>query len=71
MKVDKLFYQALCAWNRQKTWKTFWAMFKHGFNCSFKDLFGWRFYRIIRNTLNGRYKQCEAELRKQLEEQGL
>lgn len=60
------FYKAVCAWNKKKSFKTFFAMYKHGFEYpTIKDLFGWRIYRIIRNTLNGKYEWCEAELEKQ------
>ena len=67
LSEDELFYQAICKWNREKSFKNFKELYRQGFTPSLKDIFGWRIYRIIRNTLTGRYKELEVELGKDLE----
>lgn len=60
-------YQAVCAWNRKKTWRTFWRLYKDGFShFTVKDLIGWRVYRIFINTVSGRYKLFEAEFKRRV-----
>lgn len=63
---DELFYRAICKWNREKSFKNFKELYRQGFTPSIKDVFGWRIYRIIRNTLTGRYQELEVELGKKV-----
>lgn len=66
LSEDELFYLAIRDWNKSKNLKTFVGLYRYGFTPSIKDIFGWRIYRIIRNTLTGRYKELEVELGKKV-----
>ena len=62
MKVSKDFYTALCAWNRTKNLTTFIQLYHDGFSPNSFCLF--RVYRIIRNTLQGKYNKIEEQVKK-------
>ena len=60
MKIEKKFYNALVAWNKKKSLKNFIQLYKDGFDS--KSFFGFRVWRIIRNTFKGRYKDIEQKV---------
>lgn len=62
MKISKNFYLALCVWNHAKNLTTFMQLYHNGFDKGSFCLF--RVYRIIRNTLQGRYKKIENQVKK-------
>lgn len=53
------FYNLIYQWNRRKTFKTFRLLYKHEF-IGFNPIR--RVYCIIKQTVNGRYKELEQEL---------
>lgn len=59
-KIDFLFYDVLCNWNRKKSFRNFLDLYNGGFDNN--AFFGFRVWRIIRNTLNGRYKDIERQV---------
>lgn len=66
LSENEMFYQAVYKWNRKKSLKTFIELYKNGFtHFTFKDIFGWRIYRIVKNTVIGRYKELETKLEKE------
>jgi hypothetical protein len=60
--VKRKFYEAVVAWNKKKNFSTFIQMYKNGFDSS--AFFGFRVWRIIRNTVIGRYKDIEEKVNK-------
>lgn len=67
MKFDSNFYNAISNWNRKKNIRNFIMVHKYGFvkrrsKPLIEYLPFWKTYRIIRNTLTGRYKRLEIEL---------
>lgn len=60
MKISKIFYTALCAWNHTKNLTTFMQLYHDGFSKGSFCLF--RVYRIIRNTWKGKYKKIEEQV---------
>lgn len=59
-KLDKEFYSAVVKWNRKKNFSTFRQIYRDGFDST--AFFGFRIWRIIRNTFNGRYKDIELKV---------
>lgn len=57
------FYDAVYQWNRRKTFKTFKKLYKHEF-IGFNPIS--RVYHIFKHTVNGRYKELENELEKNI-----
>lgn len=57
--LERDFYDAIVAWNHHKNWRTFYQLYKKGFTGSW---FGFRMWRIVRNTANGRYKDIEEKV---------
>lgn len=57
--LERDFYDAIVAWNHHKSWNTLWQLYKKGFTGSW---FGFRLWRIVRNTVNGRYKDIEKKV---------
>ena len=55
-------YPIWCAWNHKHSFKNFVAVYRFTFT-HYEFLHGplWRIYRIIKDTLNGRYKEIEKE----------
>lgn len=60
--IERKFYEAVIAWNKRKKFSTFIQMYRDGFNSN--AFFGYRVWRIIRNTLKGRYKDLEIKVNK-------
>lgn len=60
MKIEKDFYNAICNWNKKKTIKNFIQLYKDGFDTN--AFFGFRVWRIIRNTFKGKYKDIEQKV---------
>lgn len=60
--IKRKFYEAVIAWNKKKNFSTFIQIYKDGFNSN--AFFGFRIWRIIRNTLTGRYKDLETKVNK-------
>jgi hypothetical protein len=60
--VKRKFYEAVVAWNKKKNFSTFIQMYKNGFDSN--AFFGFRIWRIIRNTFIGRYKDIEEKVNK-------
>lgn len=60
MKIEKNFYRALVAWNEKKSLKNFIQLYKDGFDTN--AFFGFKIWRIIRNTITGRYKNIEQKV---------
>lgn len=58
---DKKFYSAVQKWNKKKNLSNFILMYTDGFtyHSSIKNPI-FRVYKIIKNTVTGRYKECEA-----------
>lgn len=51
------FYKAMCAWNHKKNFSTFKQLFKY---CAEPWARQWQKpWIILKNTLNGRYKEIE------------
>lgn len=59
-KIDKEFYSAVVKWNRKKNFSTFRQIYRDGFDST--AFFGFRVWRIIRNTIIGRYKDIEYKV---------
>ena len=59
-KLDKEFYSAVVKWNRKKNFSTFRQIYRDGFDST--AFFGFRIWRIIRNTIIGRYKDIELKV---------
>lgn len=56
------FYQLVVAWNATKNFTTFKRMLNDGFLTKLNFFnFWWRCYRIIRNTITGRYAEIEQK----------
>lgn len=56
------FYQLVVDWNATKNFTTFKRMLKDGFLTKLNFFnFWWRCYRIIRNTITGRYAEIEQK----------
>lgn len=58
---DKKFYKAIQQWNKKKNLSNFILMYTDGFTYHSpieNPIF--RVYRIIKNTVSGKYKKCEA-----------
>lgn len=62
MRIKRDFYEAIVAWNKKKNFSTFIQMYRDGFDSN--AFFGFRVWRIIRNTFKGRYKRIEARVNK-------
>lgn len=65
------FQKAVCEWNKKKTIKTFISLYRNGF--TYYTLLQnpiWRIYRIAKNTVTGKYRWCESELKKDGEGNG-
>lgn len=60
MKIEKKFYNALVAWNKKKNLTSFIQLYKDGFDAN--AFFGFKIYRIIRNTIIGKYKDIEQKV---------
>lgn len=60
--VKRKFYEAVVAWNKKKNFSTFIQMYKNGFDSN--AFFGFRVWRIVRNTIIGRYKDIEEKVNK-------
>lgn len=60
--IERKFYEAVVAWNKKKKFSTFIQLYKDGFDSN--AFFGFRVWRIIRNTLIGRYKDLEIKVNK-------
>ena len=58
--IQREFYEAIVAWNEKKNFSTFTQMYKNGFDSN--AFFGFRIWRIIRNTFTGRYKDIESSI---------
>ena len=58
--IERKFYEAVIAWNKKKNFSTFIQLYKNGFYSN--AFFGFRVWRIIRNTLIGRYKDLEIKV---------
>lgn len=58
--IERKFYEAIIAWNKKKKFSTFIQIYKNGFELN--AFFGFRIWRIIRNTLKGRYKKIENQV---------
>lgn len=58
--IERNFYEVVVAWNKKKKFSTFIQLYKNGF--ASKAFFGFRVWRIIRNTLIGRYKDLEIKV---------
>lgn len=56
-----LLYDLVYKWNRKKSIKTFYLLYKHEF-IGFNPIN--RVYHIIKHTVSGRYKELEQELSK-------
>lgn len=59
--IEKDFYNAVVAWNHHKNLRTLRQLYKKGFTGSW---FGFRLWRIVRNTAIGRYKDMEEKVQK-------
>lgn len=59
-------YKVVFEWNRKKSLRNFIQIYKYGFRRSRIHNLIWRIYRIIKNTLSGRYKKFERELLEKL-----
>ena len=59
-KLDREFYSAVVKWNRKKNLSTFKRLYRDGFDTT--AFFGFRIWRIIRNTIIGRYKDIELKV---------
>ena len=71
MDDKKLFYKAVCQWNKKKNPKTFFTLYRDGFtHYTLRENPVWRVYKIIKNTLSGKYQWCENELKKRYENGG-
>lgn len=57
--VTNEFLSAVYEWNHKKNWKNFCLIYKYGFDE--ETFIGFKLWRIIRNTLNGLYKEVEEE----------
>ena len=57
--IERDFYNAVVAWNHRKSWRTLCQLYKNGFTGSW---FGFRLWRIVRNTAIGRYKDMEEKV---------
>ena len=56
------FYQLVVTWNATKNFTTFKRMLNDGFLTKLNFFnFWWRCYRIIRNTITGRYAEIEQK----------
>ena len=58
---DEKFYIAIQKWNKKKNLSNFILMYTDGFTYHSsikKPIF--RVYRIIKNTVTGKYKECET-----------
>jgi hypothetical protein len=53
-RVDKDFYLAVKEWCVKKSLTNFKRLYRDGFDST--AFFGFRFWRIIRNTISGRYR---------------
>ena len=55
-------YPVWCAWNKHHTFRNFIKVYRNTF-AHFRFGQGpiWRIYKIIKNTLNGNYRQIEKE----------
>jgi hypothetical protein len=60
--IERKFYKAVIAWNKKKNFSTFIQMYKDGFSSN--AFFGFRIWRIIRNTFKGKYKDLEIKVNK-------
>ena len=60
-KIEASFYEAICAWNERKTFRNFCRLYDVGFDTG--AFFGFRIWRIIRNTLIGRYRDIETKVK--------
>lgn len=60
--IERKFYEAVIAWNKKKKFSTFIQIYRDGFY--YYASFGFRVWRIIRNTLIGRYKDLEVKVNK-------
>ena len=61
-KEKEEFYQLVVAWNATKNFTTFKRMLNDGFLTKLNFFnFWWRCYRIIRNTITGRYAEIEQK----------
>jgi hypothetical protein len=60
--IERKFYEAIIAWNKKKKISTFIQIYRDGFNSN--AFFGFRVWRIIRNTFIGRYKDLETKVNK-------
>lgn len=58
--VKRDFYEVVVAWNRRKDWHNFCQLYKVGFAKS--AWFGFRLWRILRNTVSGRYRDIERDV---------
>lgn len=58
-RIDKEFYIAVCEWNKKKSLHSLKLIWREGFSPCF---IGFKIWRIIRNTINGRYKQIEQDV---------
>lgn len=71
MDDKRLFYKAVCQWNKKKNIRTFFVLYRDGFtHYTLRENPVWRVYKIIKNTLNGRYEWCENELDKRYKKGG-
>ena len=56
------FYQAIVLWNTTKNFTTFRRMLNDGFLTKLNFFnFWWKCYRIIRNTITGKYAEIEQK----------
>lgn len=60
--VKRKFYEAVVAWNEKKNFSTFTRLYRDGFDSN--AFFGFRVWRIVRNTIIGRYKDIETKVNK-------
>ena len=58
----KKFYEAVVAWNKKKNFSTFIRIYRDGFASN--AFFGFRVWRIIKNTFTRRYKDLETKVNK-------
>lgn len=62
--MEKLTYYSIVAWNHNHNFKNFCYVFNYCFYDFYKPCFKWikyifRPYRIIKNTITGKYKKIE------------
>lgn len=56
-------YKSIYNWNRKKNLKNFKMVYKH---CFTGGWFSFKIWRIIKNSISGRYKEFEKELEERI-----